>query len=286
MCDSFLPHNLPDLLRSSYCGLQLTSELLSACADGDAVGVEHLLEDDDLELDLSQALLAAAAAGHANVAALLLARGAELNSVDTDGRTAFWHACARGHDAVAALLLDFGAAAVAADTAAPSALASAVAAGHAGVVALLLDRAAAGASTAAAALRDMVGKELVAYAAEIDESEIANALARFLDGTWAEDAAMADSTQNQQQPRGLECGAPTCTSAAEATNAGANADAAVAAGRVSPNAGAADEAEYDERGMHRSGYPVWLDVPEWLGSEGGPRGVVTDAIIEEVKQTQ
>ena len=58
----------------------------------------------------------------------------------------------------------------------------------------------------------------------------------------------------------------------------------MAAGRVSPNAGTADEAEYDERGMHRSGYPVWLDVPEWLGSEGGPRGVVTDAIIEEVKQ--
>ena len=195
-------------------------------------------------------LMAAAGVGHALLVAELIGRGAQLEATDCDGRTALWHACANGQDVAAATLLDFGACAAlpAGESDGPTPLASAVAGGHAGIVALLLDRAAeeekaaGGASankpraraaaslpaTAASADGDGKGEEevpapisvavrgqltaaLVAHAADLDEGEIARALARHLERRWLQpdpDTPGKDVIFNYTLPTSTEVGMP------------------------------------------------------------------------------
>ena len=52
------------------------------------------------------ALAACATAGHVLLVATLLARGADVDARDADGRSAVWWACHSGQDQTAALLLD------------------------------------------------------------------------------------------------------------------------------------------------------------------------------------
>ena len=78
--------------------------------------------------------------GHAAVAALLLDRGAEVNSKTNDGWTPLYIAAGYGHAAVAALLLDRGAEVNSKDNGGWTPLHDAALHGYADVTALLLDR--------------------------------------------------------------------------------------------------------------------------------------------------
>ena len=55
---------------------------------------------------LEKAAAACATAGHVLLVATLLARGADVDARDADGRSAVWWACHSGQDQTAALLLD------------------------------------------------------------------------------------------------------------------------------------------------------------------------------------
>jgi ankyrin repeat protein len=91
-----------------------------AAAGGDAQALHTALADDaDVRARTGEerrtALHAAADAGHADLAAILLDAGAAIDARDKSGRTALWRAARRGHLDVVRLLLRCGADAEARD---------------------------------------------------------------------------------------------------------------------------------------------------------------------------
>jgi len=94
--------------------------LLARVKAGDACGVADLLsqgDPPDAERDACSRtpLLWAADSGNAELVALLLAAGADVNAADEDGGTALLHAALCGHELAARALLHAGADACARD---------------------------------------------------------------------------------------------------------------------------------------------------------------------------
>jgi hypothetical protein len=84
-------------------------------------------------------VLAAVEGSHDEVNQMLENGGAEVDDVDTEGRTALWHAAANGHAAVVSVLLDQGSSVDRRDYQGRAALLEAAARGHARVVSQLLE---------------------------------------------------------------------------------------------------------------------------------------------------
>ena len=134
------------LLLSCSKQSQLGRDLLAAVARGDAVAVSALLDrggDADSREPSNPgrfALAIAAEEDHLEIAALLIARGAQVNARSNDGNTPLMYASGEGNRDMARLLLDRGADINAADNLGQTPLIKAAADGHDDVVALLLER--------------------------------------------------------------------------------------------------------------------------------------------------
>ena len=219
---SSMPVHEAELL-AAYCGVELGADLLRACDRGELDAAKDLIQEYGVDVSHTNLrgttpLIAAAAAGHTRLAALLLEHSAAIDEVDHNGRSAFWWACANGHAATAAMLLDVGAdasteayegghgarllalaprqagclaptsEAVLATGISPGAgaAAAAVVGGQDGVVTLLIERAARGAcgrrheEKAALELCAQLSGGLADYASALDHTEMAAAIRSHL----------------------------------------------------------------------------------------------------------
>jgi ankyrin repeat protein len=116
--------------------------LLAAALTGKREIVEELLDDSDVNArnrDGVNALLCAAANGHAEVVRLLLENWAQVDATDAKGRTALIVAAYNGHFNCVQMLIDKGADPLAADEQGVSALHAAVLKGYADIAGILLD---------------------------------------------------------------------------------------------------------------------------------------------------
>ena len=317
--DADLPSDEAEVV-AAYCEVVLGEDLVAACDAGDEQSVEVLLDEHGLDLDAHDRagrtpLVACASAGHTRLMCSLIARGASIDMPDHEGRTAFWWACANGHGHAAAALLDFGAATTPAASASPitpTPFAAAVAAGHEGVVTLVLDRASSGAPSVAHALRAQVHKSLASYAAEMDQGDIARAIYWFLDGDWTKgnpNAAEADvrctvpGSSDAMAAGDLD----VCQSAASpdkpergglfsklsnlkayfSVTAPEGGDEVDGGAKAIPEDESSDtpDFEYDpETGIGTRGHPIWHRIPGWLNDMGGPSGVVTQGVLDEIAE--
>ncbi len=97
--------------NASFFG-EVQNPFLSAVQAGDVKTAKRLLEqgaDPNLDQEGFVALVAAADAGHEDMVALLLARGARVDQRDFDHRTALSAAQARGHTEIVKMLKKAGA---------------------------------------------------------------------------------------------------------------------------------------------------------------------------------
>jgi ankyrin repeat protein len=122
----------------------IVDKLTFAAASGDLSKVRSMLDRgalvDALDREGKTALMSASKNGHRDVIELLLEKGAEINAKGRYGKSAMMPASAEGHGDVVSLLLDRGANVNARDEYHQTALMCAALRGHAEVVEILLER--------------------------------------------------------------------------------------------------------------------------------------------------